>query len=220
VERLTFDTGAEEFQIAIAHDGGRLAVVSNLENSQTAAIRIWNLADGTPQDLVTLEDRQVHCLAFSPDGKTLAVGGRGAPGEPTLLLLDSATGNRRETLPTKRDVIRLAFSPDGRRLVTESEPATVQMWQLADRALEWTVPVGRQITCFGFSPDGKQLAGGDTCGRVWLWSAADGAERLLIAVGHKWIWSLAFSSDGATLATAANSRPIQLWDVSILRPKD
>lgn len=69
------------------------------------------------------------------------------------------------------------------------------------------------IHAIEFSPDGSHLAVGTEIG-VWLYAINDDKEKLLISNPHQPIKSLAFSSDGKTLACGGRSNSIiQLWDL-------
>src|SRR5262245_32184136 len=87
--------------------------------------------------------RGVECLALSPDGGTLATGGRlppsGAKGE--VILWDVGAGRQARALPVARPGIEvLTFSPDGRRLAAGVSGGAV-VWDLPGgkevRALRW-----------------------------------------------------------------------------------
>lgn len=69
--------------------------------------------------------REVHCVAFSPDGKTIAVGTQ----DNLAKALDAATGAVRTTLKGhERPVAGVAWSPDGKTLASGSYDRTVRLW--------------------------------------------------------------------------------------------
>ncbi|WNG49393.1 hypothetical protein F0U60_38690 [Archangium minus] len=100
---------------------------------------------------------------FSPDGRHVL-----APSDAGLFLCDTVTGQL-ECLPI-HDAQGVAFSADGRRLVTTNEEV-VRVWDLARlRALGPQAP--EHSRPMRFSPDGRRLVAGD-----WLRDGATG-QRL------------------------------------------
>ncbi len=114
----------------------------------------------------------VEDLAFSPDGKTLALASFGR----TVQLCDVATGKLLETLKGHSSAVSaVAFSPDGRTLASGSYDHTVRLWNVETRRELMQLDAGRaelgQARSLAFSPDGKQLLAG--CDRsAAVWSAA------------------------------------------------
>jgi WD40 repeat protein len=78
------------------------------------------------------EHRFLHAIACSPDGRTVA----GVENDGSILLFEIATGLRRQQLTGHRgQVISLAFTPGGKRLVTASEDSTGLVWDVSLAAL-------------------------------------------------------------------------------------
>jgi WD40 repeat protein len=121
-------------------------------------------------------------LAFSPDGRILAVSGAGN----TVRLWDVATHQPLKTLSGNQGpVYSLAFSPDGRTLATGSADQTVRLWNVATGQLQITIsaPTGGG-KLVAFSPDGHTLAAtddssdhGDTL-RLWAISPLNQARAI------------------------------------------
>jgi WD40 repeat protein len=82
----------------------------------------------------------------------------------------------------------------------------------------WGLPDGAKarlgkgwILDFAYSPDGTRLAVGTSIG-IWLYDADTGAELSLLTGHTDWVWSVAFSLDGNTLASGSLDNTIRLWD--------
>lgn len=159
---------------------------------QNGIIRLWDVHTG--QLLRTLNERKSKenmnelnrtVVAFSPDGKTLASEGHDTP----ISLWDVNTGEKLRNLIGPVDSSRfhsMAFSPDGRMIVSGSMFATIlwdantgQQLQILTKPVK---PFGRiGIHLATFSPDGKTIA---TCGceQVHLWDVNTGQHlRTLIS---------------------------------------
>jgi WD40 repeat protein len=199
-------------------------------------VDLWNVANPIrPVHVATLTDRaptdaEVTALAFSPDGKTLAV----SSDDDTMMLWDIVRSPRLLATLTMTGYTGegIAFSPDGRTLATGWNRAsdngdTLILWDVSDpaRPVRLATRTGTDAEQLAFSPDGRLLAGstslieGDNSGVVTrrsgstLWDVSDAADpqqlapRLLLADG-----ALAFSPDGRTLAISDGSFHVQLWD--------
>ena len=121
---------------------GRLLATSGDDST----IRLWRVEDGAALRTIDVGNH-VYEVAFSPDGRWLASGGRARSALGTLW--HQLTGGGRmaapvrlwrtgdaamvAALPHPDDVMHLDFSPDGRRLVTASEDGAARLWRLSER---------------------------------------------------------------------------------------
>ncbi len=222
---LTVSKG-QVFAIAFSPDGKLLASGAN-DNT----VRLWNVATGRFKRMLhTPPPGGGHALCFSPDSKTIAVGGRGqdttTETEQQLGLWSVATGaplrQFRLIVPpgssSDVEVHSVAFSPDGKLLAAAGDfrKNTVRAWNTHTGSLLWMQkPSGTGwFTALAFSPDGKILAGAPNT-QVLLWDARTGQQQALEEKGanaYTVDW-LAFSRDGRFLANRGEpSNNIHLWD--------
>jgi WD40 repeat protein len=130
-------------------------------------------------------------VAFSPDGRTLALSGRTSAmfGRGTVQLLDVSSGQERLTLHGHRaEVWSLAFARDGNTLVSGSEDHTIKFWDPVTGDQRMTLRGHEQrISTVAFSPDGTTLATASWDGTVRLWRAATKQEvdaRSVLTLGE------------------------------------
>ena len=161
----------------------------------------------------------VFAVAFSPDGKLLAV----ACLDKCIYLYDTATGEQRAVLRghTER-VWSIAFSPDGKTLVSGSGewskptvPGEIKVWDVA-AGKEKASLTGHQGLVFNvaFTPDGKRVASGSWDNTVKLWDPATGKEQATLK-GHEGpVRAVVYSPDGKLLATGSFDGTVRLWDAA------
>jgi WD40 repeat protein len=169
--------------LALSPDGQLVADTADGRHSNRYAnkdckpIRIWRVASGEELQRITLhlektESERVVCLAFSPDGRTLATAHFGA-GEKWVRLWEVATGRERGRLEGHRDwVVSLAFSPDGRLLASSGDDGVVLVWD-ATGALTKR-PTGTKLSDADLTDLWADLADADAR-RAWE------AQRTLVA---------------------------------------
>ena len=118
--------------------------------------------------LPPVKDLLAYTVAFSPDGKQLAVGFRGGSAN----VWDAATGQKLFDLSGHTGSVRhLAYSPDGTRIATASVDGTTRLWDAATGAEQFALTGHTgQVTGLAFSPDGARLATGSRDGTVRVYA--------------------------------------------------
>jgi WD40 repeat protein/tRNA A-37 threonylcarbamoyl transferase component Bud32 len=142
-------------------------------------------------------------LAFSPDSKSLAVGCF-----PILLIWDVATGDLKAAYPDAIGNTCLAFSPDGRILVSGFQTGIQVRDAESGTVLKTLFGAGGTIRSATFSTDGRTLATSSEDGTIRLWNMTTQQELFILAEFPKSSapMGLAFSPDGTTLAAAVQSQ--------------
>ena len=166
-------------------------------------LEIWDVKRLSRVHSVDLGGFATESLAFAPDGRTVAVGGN--RGE--VALWDAITGNRVSTPspPVAFDfVTALAFSPDGRTLLSTTTRRTV-VTTMAARS----VVAGGLADARDFHPSaiaaGLEPVGDATGARP---SAVVAPSRLAVPVT-----AVRFSPDGRLLAAGGGDTAIRLWNL-------
>ena len=156
--------------VAFSLDGAMIAVGIR---AWDAAVHLWNAKTGEHLFTLTGDFRTVACVAFSPDGKTLASGS----GEE-VWLWDVETGAHLRTLRGHPEtVVSVAFSPDGTVIVIGGgyRDGALSLWNVNTGRNLWTRAVeGRDIRFVAFNRDGQTLLSGGRDGTMSLWDVAKG----------------------------------------------
>jgi DNA-binding beta-propeller fold protein YncE len=157
----------------------------------------------------------VLALAYSPDGKVLASGGK----DQTIYLHNTATWKASPPLTGHpSDVIGLAFRPDGTRLASVTsgdDQCAIRLWDVATGQAAGTLGnPGRGQFAVAYSPDGQALACGGWDRVLRVFDVATGRERFPPpVVTPRLIRGLAFAPGGGMVATGGNGRT-RLWDAA------
>jgi WD40 repeat protein len=150
-------------------------------------------------------------LAYSPDGKRLALGGMGVYPNGAIWIYDTADWALLQEFPvTGQNVLDLVYSPDGARLYSTGTDGRIRVWNPADGTLLLSFQKGKQANRIALSPEGSLLASitcassdafGCVKGGVTIWKAADG--KVFKTFGDI-ARAVAFSPDGALFATGGD----------------
>ena len=116
------------------------------------------------------------------------------------------------------EVNGIAFSPDGRSLVSGSDDHSVRVWNIRDgssKRLPGTDGAGYFLSVV-FRFDGRFIAAGGSRNSLWIWNSR---TRKLVAnwKGHNgWVWCVKFTPDGKGLMSGSVDGTVKYWDVSSL----
>ena len=236
------DTGhpvGEPFQVAgqvwaaVYSPDGKVIATAGGVTGATGEARVWDAVTGRPVTPPLRHPGLVRAAVFSPDGKALLTGcastggtGKGAGGEARLWDLD--TGQHvGPVLMHSDEVTTVAFSPDGRTIVTGSRDGLVRRWDRnAGQQVGTPLRHSSAVLAAVFSPDGRTLLTGsgdrdrpnepEAAARLW-----DLTTGKLLA--GPWphpdlVSAVAFRPDGRAFATGCQDGAARRWALGAFHP--
>jgi len=219
--QLMLDTGghmAQVWTLAFATDGRQLVTAG-----EDKVIRVWDWQSGKVVRTIRGQigsghEGKVFALALSPNGRWLAVGGwlstPGERGSTSIRLYDFASGRLTATLKGhKNGVFGLAFSSDGKHLISGSFDLTAMLWDVENQKLIHRL-AGHKDYMYGvgFTPDGTRAVTSSNDRTLKLWSVKDGREIATLAGHSERVRALAVSPASGIIASGSRDGEIRLWD--------
>ena len=210
-----------EFQansVAFSHDGKQ-----GLSDDYDKTTELWDAESGKVIRAFRGHPDVVHAVALSPDGKRVLTAGvvfaperdrpDGPAAEPNLANVNTArlwdvdSGKEIRSFQAQSALVTaVAFSPDGKRLLTASVDGTTWVWD-ADSGKQIRAFQGRVDDFVAFSADGKRVFGKDWLGIARIWDTESAREIRAFATD-----SVAFSPDGKRLLVGGYDKKTRLCD--------
>jgi len=190
-------------------------------------VRVFDVMTGADTGLRNNYGDGIIAVAFSPDGRRLAYGG-GTWGwtrsqDTSIRIWDLVTGETRRLEGHAQVVFGLAWSPDGRLLVSCGWDGRIKAWNPdSGRELEppfVASPKQRVVCRADFSPDGQLLGvvGMDDPNPTARATLFDVKTRRVVRelAGHsKTVQGIRFSPDGKYIATSGTDLAVKIWSVA------
>jgi WD40 repeat protein/serine/threonine protein kinase len=220
-EAATFAAhGAEVWSLAVSPDGKRV-----VSAAFGPPVMIWHAKTKQVSARFTDHDSVVFCAAWHPDGRRVAIAGaNGDRFSVRARALDAKDEPDGLKLTAASEYFAVAFSPDGKYLITGNGARLVEVWDAYTgqriHMLGTHTGVLRGLA-FSPGPDHKYLASMSSDGEVKLWDAKRLGEK---GVPHHPLrsfpahspgvgLSMAFSPDGKRLVTGGKEYTVKIWDV-------
>jgi WD40 repeat protein/DNA-binding winged helix-turn-helix (wHTH) protein len=165
-----------------------------------------------------LAEYKVHqdngrAVAYSPNGLLVATGAE------NIILWDAITRRKIVSLSYPSSIWSLAFSPDGRWLVSTHGDGSILVWDPTEHQLIANLNEhSGAVRAVAYSHDGKHIASGGEDDSVIIWNI-ETKQKEAVLIGHKnKVVAVAFLPDGSLVSTAWDGETIS-WDVSRRTPK-
>ena len=188
--------------------GGKTLVVAGGELPAPGGVTLIDLPRGEPIALLEDTRGRVKRARFCRQGRLMAVAVGGAV---SVIEVGSRKLLRRIDADPK-SVNDVAYSPDGKRLVTAGDDQTARIWSVADGKLLQTFQGHEaRVTHARFMPDATRLVTGSVAGKTKLWDPDTGQELLTFADGSGAIRSLAVHNVGYVATVKASNVTSGAW---------
>ncbi len=188
-------------------DGRKLASITDIDGK----VIIWDGITGSMVRTLDGHIKKPSSIDWSPDGLKIAI----SSASDSSVLIWNAINGRLINRFTTGSCHETFWSPQGDKLATSTENATIQIWN-PNNGKEILTITGHisNVSTFCWSPDGRYIATGNSDKAVKIWDATNGA-LVNSFYGHRYgIYSVKWSPDGNKIASGSDDDVVLIWDAA------
>jgi eukaryotic-like serine/threonine-protein kinase len=181
--------------------------------------RLWETATGRPLFAPLANGSKILTVAFSPDGRRLAMAETGA-GYGRIGVWDADSGRAVAGSPSFAGGFRcVVFHPDGRTIAAGGQDGLAVLLDAeTGQVRRVPMPNSGPVSVIAFSPDRRLLVVGCFDGTVRFFDAATDRPLGAILEDAGPIGRLLFRSDGRGVVTSSRDGAARAWDISSIVP--
>lgn len=170
---------------------------------------VWGAEDGKPKGIIKGNTAPVTCVVFNPVNENIAnaAGNEIKLWDEKFRLLTTLQGHG-------KTVNSIAYSPDGKYLVSGSSDNTVKLWDASSGQMITSINADqKEVTAVCYSSDAKYVGSVGLNGTVKIWSAQSGNSIASFVDFKNALKTVVFSPDAKYIAAGGDNNIIMIWDI-------
>jgi WD40 repeat protein len=179
------------------------------------SVHLMSLADRTWTATLAGHADLVRALAFSPDGRRLAVAGgpSGRFGEIKIWDVEKTAPTLVATIQGHTDtILAVAFSPNGATIASAGYDKLVKVWDVSTAKLVTTLKEHSDaVYAVAFMPGGRQLVSAAGDRTLKIWDVSTGKRVFTMSDALDSLYAVAVHPSGTQIAAAGADRMIRTW---------